>query len=195
MKNFMLNFHFDIEKWKYYMPMDVYVSSLGRFKDKDGNILTPTAKNNYLVFRGELVHRLVMTIFKPVPGCAGMTIDHLDHNTRNNKISNLEWVSLEENQAREEADRKANEQTMLERTKELLATYHAQNTSAITGCVKLNGEIVPTIVAKHILCGAKDLKTCKSKIESTFAKIAAGTENAAEITFGNNKVEIIRERN
>ena len=195
MKNFMLNFHLDIEKWKYYMPMDVYVSSLGRFKDKDGNILTPTAKNNYLVFRGELVHRLVMTIFKPVPGCAGMTIDHLDHNTRNNKISNLEWVSLEENQAREEADRKANEQTMLERTKELLATYHAQNTSAITECVKLNGEIVPTIVAKHILCGAKDLKTCKSKIESTFAKIAAGTENATEITFGNNKVEIIRERN
>ena len=193
-KIFMPNLHLDIEKWKYYIPMDVYVSSLGRFTDKDGNILTPTAKNNYLVFRGELVHRLVMTIFKPVPGCAGMTIDHLDHNTRNNRISNLEWVSLEENQAREEADRKANEQTMLERTKELLAAYHAK-TSTITGCVKLNGEIVPTTVAKHILCGAKDLKTCKPKIESTFAKIAAGTENAVEITFGNNKIEIIREGN
>lgn len=195
MRNFIPSIHFDIERWKYYIPMDVYISSSGRFKDKEGNILSPTAKNNYLVFRGELVHRLVMTLFKPIPGCAGMTIDHLDHNTRNNKISNLEWVSLEENQAREAADRKANEQTMLERTKELLATYNEKNTSAITGCVKLNGEIVPTIVAKHILCGAKDLKTCKPKIESTFAKIMAGTENATEIAFGNNRVEIIREGN
>ena len=71
LKNLTPEFHFNIEKWKYYMPMDVYVSSFGRFKDKYGNILSPTAKNNYIVFRGELVHRLVMTIFKPVPGCAG----------------------------------------------------------------------------------------------------------------------------
>ena len=193
MKNLLPSFHFNIERWKYYMPMDVYVSSFGRFKDKDGNILPPTAKNNYIVFRGEPVHRLVMTLFKPVPGCAGMTVDHLDHNTRNNNISNLEWVSLEENQAREIADRKANEQTMLERTNELLAAYRSQNTTSLTECVKLNGEVVPTIVAKHILCGAKDLKTCHPKIESTFAKIMAGTEKATEIVFGNNKIEIIRE--
>lgn len=194
-KDFLPSLHLNIERWKYYMPMDVYVSSFGRFKDKEGNILSPTAKNNYIVFRGEPVHRLVMTLFKPTPGCAGMTVDHLDHNTRNNNISNLEWVSLEENQAREAADRKANEQTMLERTNELLAAYRSQNTTSLTGCVKLNGEIVPTIVAKHILCGAKDLKTCHPKIESTFAKIMAGTEKATEIVFGNNKIEIIREEN
>ena len=193
LKNLVPEFHFNIEKWKYYMPMDVYVSSFGRFKDKDGNILPPTAKNNYIVFRGEPVHRLVMMIFKPVPGCAGMTVDHLDHNTRNNRIDNLEWVSVEENQARARKDAEVNEKTMLERTQELLATYNEQSKATITGCVKLNGEIVPTIVAKHILCGAKDLKTCHAKIESAFAKIVAGTEKATEIVFGNNKIEIIKE--
>ena len=193
LKNLMPQFHFNIERWKYYMPMDVYVSSFGRFKDKNGNILPPTAKNNYIVFRGEPVHRLVMTIFKPIPGCAGMTVDHLDHNTRNNRVDNLEWVSLEENQARAKKDAEANEKTMLERTQELLATYNEQTKTTITGCVKLNGEIVPTIVAKHILCGSKDLKACNSKIESAFAKIVAGTEKATEIVFGNNKIEIIKE--
>ena len=186
LKNLVPEFHFNIEKWKYYMPMDVYVSSFGRFKDKDGNILPPTAKNNYIVFRGEPVHRLVMMIFKPVPGCAGMTVDHLDHNTRNNRIDNLEWVSVEENQARAKKDAEANEKTMLERTQELLAVYNEQSKATVTGCVKLNGEIVPTVVAKHILCGSKDLKTCH-------AKIVAGTEKATEIVFGNNKIEIIKE--
>ena len=193
LKNLVPEFHFNIERWKYYMPMDVYVSSFGRFKDKDGNILSTTAKNNYIVFRGELVHRLVMTNFKPIPGCAGMTVDHLDHNTRNNRIDNLEWVSVEENQARAKKDAEANEKTMLKRTQELLAMYNEQCKTPVTGCVKLNGEIVPTIIAKNILCESKDLKTCRTKIESTFAKIIAGTEKATEITFGNNKIEIIKE--
>ena len=35
LKNLVPEFHFNIEKWKYYMPMDVYVSSFGRFKDKE----------------------------------------------------------------------------------------------------------------------------------------------------------------
>ena len=33
-----------------------------------------------------------------------MTVDHLDHNKRNNCISNLEWVTREENQERAQAD-------------------------------------------------------------------------------------------
>ena len=145
LKNLVPEFHFNIERWKYYMPMDVYVSSFGRFKDKDGNILSTTAKNNYIVFRGELVHRLVMTIFKPIPGCAGMTVDHLDHNTRNNRIDNLEWVSIEENQARAKKDAEANEKTMLKRTQELLAMYNEQCKTPVTGCVKVNLYILSSV--------------------------------------------------
>lgn len=190
-KQILPKFHFEVEHWKYYMPMDVYISSFGRFKDKEGNILTPTAKNNYVVFRGELVHRLVLTLFSPIPGCAGMTVDHLDHNTRNNKVSNLEWVSLEENQARNAADREANEKTMLQRTEETLASYKAQ--CASRGCIKLNGEIIPIDIACNILCNSKDLRACKTKIEKTFIEIKEGKTNATEIVIGNYKIELIKE--
>jgi len=193
LKNLVPELHFNIEKWKYYMPMDVYVSSFGRFKDKDGNILPPTAKNNYIVFRGEPVHRLVMMIFKPVPGCAGMTIDHLDHNTRNNRVDNLEWVSVEENQARAKKDAEENEKTMLERNEQLIAAFRASLTTGSL-CVKLNGAIVPIETARTIMENTKDLKGSKSKIEQIFSKIINGQTNGImAYELGNNRIEIIKE--
>lgn len=193
LKNLVPELHFNIEKWKYYMPMDVYVSSFGRFKDKDGNILSPTAKNNYIVFRGEPVHRLVMTIFKPVPGCAGMTVDHLDHNTRNNRVDNLEWVSVEENQARAKKDAEENEKTMLERNEQMIAAFRASLTTGSL-CVKLNGAIVPIETARTIMENTKDLKGSKSKIEQIFSKIINGQTNGTmAYELGNNRIEIIKE--
>lgn len=192
-KIFMPEFHFNIEKWKYYMPMDVYVSSFGRFKDKSGNILPPTAKNNYVVFRGEPVHRLVMMLFKPIPGCAGMTVDHLDHNTRNNRIDNLEWVSVEENQARAKKDAEANEKTMLEKNEQMIAAFKASLTTGSL-CVKLNGAVVPIDIAKTIMENTKDLKGSKSKIEQIFSKIINGQTNGImAYELGNNRIEIIKE--
>lgn len=193
LKNLVPELHFNIEKWKYYMPMDVYVSSFGRFKDKDGNILSPTAKNNYIVFRGEPVHRLVMTIFKPVPGCAGMTVDHLDHNTRNNRVDNLEWVSVEENQARAKKDAEENEKTMLERNEQMIAAFRASLTTGSL-CVKLNGAVVPIETARTIMENTKDLKGSKSKIEQIFSKIINGQTNGImAYELGNNRIEIIKE--
>lgn len=189
----MPEFHFNIEKWKYYMPMDVYVSSFGRFKDKSGNILPPTAKNNYVVFRGEPVHRLVMMLFKPIPGCAGMTVDHLDHNTRNNRIDNLEWVSVEENQARAKKDAEANEKTMLEKNEQMIAAFKASLTTGSL-CVKLNGAIVPIDIAKTIMENTKDLKGSKTKIEQIFSKIISGQTNGImAYELGNNRIEIIKD--
>ena len=193
LKNLVPELHFNIEKWKYYMPMDVYVSSFGRFKDKDGNILSPTAKNNYIVFRGEPVHRLVMTIFRPVPGCAGMTVDHLDHNTRNNRVDNLEWVSVEENQARAKKDAEENEKTMLEKNEQMIAAFRASLTTGSL-CVKLNGAIVPIETARTIMENTKDLKGSKSKIEQIFSKIINGQTNGImAYELGNNRIEIIKE--
>ena len=45
-------------------------------------------------------HRLVMLTFKPIPNAEDLTIDHLNHNKRDNSLNNLEWVTLKENQAR-----------------------------------------------------------------------------------------------
>lgn len=190
-KIFYPELHFNIERWKYYMPMDVYISSFGRFKDKDGNILSCTAKGNYLVFRGELVHRLVMAVFNPQPGYAGLTVDHLDHNTRNNRLDNLEWVTEEENKARAQKDQEENLRTMLEVQEEKLAKYQKAVYESV--CVKLNGAAVPMKVAYDILTHSKDLKNSKSRVIKIFDDIKAGATKADEITIGNFTIGIIKE--
>jgi hypothetical protein len=53
-------------------------------------------------YQGKSVHRIVMETFRPIEG--KMTVDHLDHNKRNNSLDNLEWVTREENQVRAEQD-------------------------------------------------------------------------------------------
>ena len=49
-------------------------------------------------------HRLVMLTWKPIPNAEDMTVDHLDHNKRNNKLDNLEWVDETENKTRAKED-------------------------------------------------------------------------------------------
>jgi hypothetical protein len=45
-----------------------------------------------------------MLTWKPTPEAEKLTVDHLDHNKRNNALSNLEWVTKEENERRADAD-------------------------------------------------------------------------------------------
>ena len=191
LKNLMPQFHFNIERWKYYMPMDVYISSFGRFKDKNGTILSPTAKDNYLVFRGESVHRLVMTVFKPQPGCAGLTIDHLDHNTRNNKVDNLEWVTKEENQARAKKDAEENGKTMLAVQQEEISKFKTMMKTTI--CVELNGTKVPIEVAHNIMLGSKELQQCKPKVDRLISDMKAG-KVSAEVTLSNYKIKVVQQK-
>lgn len=49
-------------------------------------------------------HRLVMLTWRPIPNAEDLTVDHLDHNKRNNLVTNLEWVSKSENLRRAEED-------------------------------------------------------------------------------------------
>jgi hypothetical protein len=45
-----------------------------------------------------------MLTWRPTANAENLTIDHLDHNKRNNALTNLEWVTREENVRRAEAD-------------------------------------------------------------------------------------------
>lgn len=94
------------EEWRH-IPgyLDAEASNLGKIKYK-GALKAFTLSRRYLIcslkevggaWRSSSVHRLVMLAFN---GPSQLTVDHLDGNTLNNKLSNLEYVSLNENLVR-----------------------------------------------------------------------------------------------
>ena len=94
------NIHFSIERWKFNKEYNIYVSTQGRFKDKDKNFIEPIPLNGYMRLRlgDEVVsaHRIVLKTFHPVAD-ETLTVDHIDHNKRNNALSNLRWLPHDEN--------------------------------------------------------------------------------------------------
>ena len=90
--------HITIERWKYNSDIDGYVSTEGRVRDKDGKILQVRAQNGYIRCGDNWVHRLVMTTFRPLGNYSNMSVDHINHNTRDNRLKNLRWLTIEENQ-------------------------------------------------------------------------------------------------
>lgn len=96
---------FSIERWKYNPTFELYVSNKGHIKNKSKADIAPKVTlGGYMVVyvygslnRYMLLHRVVMLTWKPTPEAENLTVDHLDHNKRNNALSNLEWVSREEN--------------------------------------------------------------------------------------------------
>ncbi len=190
-KSFLPKLHIEIERWRYLESMDVYISSYGRFKDRNGELLPVGAKNNYLIFRGESVHRLVLSTFKPVPGWEGLTVDHLNHNTRDNRISNLEWVTLTENMRRARKDEKDNTKTMLQKTEEKIKVAEEikiteEKTTTINNniFVILNGVKLPIDSAGQLMKSDKSLSV--DKINTIIKNIK---ENAKrDYAYGNWKI-------
>lgn len=102
-------FQFRIEKWKWNSDYRVYVSTLGNFKDEYKNLIpVKIDSNGYCVIKTNCgfkkAHRLVMLTWKPIPDAENLTIDHLNHNKRDNSVNNLEWVTEEENLTRAKND-------------------------------------------------------------------------------------------
>ena len=100
---------FNIERWKWSEEYQVYVSTEGRLRKKDGaDIRLKIDKHGYMIFYNkkgiEYVHRIVMKTWRPCENMNNLTVDHLDHNKRKNSLSNLEWVSAEENYRRANED-------------------------------------------------------------------------------------------
>ena len=98
----------NIERWKYNPTFELYVSNMGHVKNKSKADVAPKImQNGYVVVyvhgslnRYMLLHRVVMLTWRPTPEAEELTVDHLDHNKRNNALSNLEWVTQEENERR-----------------------------------------------------------------------------------------------
>lgn len=102
-------FIFKVEKWKWNKEFRLYVSNTGHFRDEhkqpkpikmgsNGYIYVKT-RNGY-----QTAHRLVMKTWKPTEDMENLTVDHLDHNKRNNAVDNLEWVTQAVNRDRARKD-------------------------------------------------------------------------------------------
>lgn len=115
----------NIERWKWNRKYRVFVSNRGRIKNIDGKVLkAKTTSTGYLAVRvatkkAMFIHRLVMETWHPISNSEEMTVDHLDHNKRNNDIRNLEWVTEKENRERATRDQLIEKEITLIKTKEL----------------------------------------------------------------------------
>lgn len=125
--NFILpSITINIERWKWNKKYRVFVSNRGRVKNIDGKLLkVKTTSTGYLAVRvaakkAMFVHRLVMETWHPISNPEEMTIDHLDHNKRNNDIRNLEWVAEKENHKRAADDLLVEKEIALIKTKETI---------------------------------------------------------------------------
>lgn len=102
-------FKMNVERWKFSKEYGVYVSTEGNFKDRRKRII-PIRINQkgYCSVRTEVgyvvAHRLVMMVWKPAPNMEQLTVDHLNHNKRDNSLDNLEWVTRAENVRRAKED-------------------------------------------------------------------------------------------
>lgn len=108
-KFIMPRFIFKVEKWKWNKEYRIYVSNMGHFMDEHKKIIpVKINQGGYVCIKTPygviLGHRLVMKTWRPTSNMEQLTVDHLDHNKRNNSIDNLEWVTQKENIRRAQAD-------------------------------------------------------------------------------------------
>lgn len=98
-----------IERWRFNKEYGVYVSTEGRIRDKNKKFkkILMTRQGYCKINIGDktvLIHRLVLKTWKPVENSNNLTVDHINHNKRDNSLKNLEWVSKKENQRRAKED-------------------------------------------------------------------------------------------
>lgn len=170
---FLPELHLTIERWKYYQPLDCYISTEGRIKDKEGNIQSVCSKNNYLYYRGKAVHRMVMELYNPIAGWANLTVDHKNHNTRDNSLRNLAWCEAAENQAMAAKDYEENKPKEDE-PKKVAEEF-----------VYLNKVKLPIETARALMKTSPGLAA--NKIDSVIDKIKISPRS--EFSYGNWKIK------
>lgn len=71
------------------------------YSKKTHKIIYGSSTGSYMQIKinrdAKMIHRLVMLTFCPIDNPDEMTVNHLDKNTCNNRLDNLEWVTIGDN--------------------------------------------------------------------------------------------------
>lgn len=158
------------EEWKIYKETDyprygkrVYeVSNLGRVK-LNGEIVTfDYSSPLYFKKGGVMIHRIVAELFIPNPENKPC-VDHIDTDIHNNRVDNLRWVTIKENN-----NNPITKQHMSECSK---GFKHSEETkrkiSAASKARKMPAEVVKRIVETRKANGYKPSDETKKKISDT----------------------------
>lgn len=170
MKIILPRFLFKIERWKWNSDYRVYVSNLGHIKNEHKQDLPVYIDDNgycrvhTACCRYKTVHRLVMLTWRPIPNAEELTVDHLNHNKRDNSLENLEWVTKEENLRRAtedliKKDKKKNStkespQDIIEKEKQRAITKAIENFDIYNAPIKDNTNCVLGLPQKYSSCMA-----------------------------------------
>lgn len=97
----------NVERWKWNEAHEMWVSTEGRLKDRDKELVEPMINDKgYLVFFSEKtqkflnIHRLVLETWRPREDMRELTVEHKDQNKRNPALRNLMWLTENENSRR-----------------------------------------------------------------------------------------------
>ena len=170
MKIILPRFLFKIERWKWNSDYRVYVSNLGHIKNEHKQDLPVYIDDNgycrvhTACCRYKTVHRLVMLTWRPIPNAEELTVDHLNHNKRDNSLENLEWVTEEEKLRRAaedliKKDKKKNStkkspQDIIEKEKQRAITKAIENFDIYNTPIKDNTNCVLGLPQKYSSCMA-----------------------------------------
>ena len=199
MKKIFPSIKIDIERWKFNSQYNLYISTHGRFKDINKNIIKPLTGNKthgYLVLQVspdqyESCHRLVMKTWKPVKDDSNLSVDHLDHNTRNNRLDNLEWVTISENLKRAQADHIRDNDYLLDNEKILLDNLYQERKQQLLN----NGQLKNINLNNPLIkCGNYLFKTYEEAIEFLIYKKKV-TKNSNKKKIKNGIVNSIISKN
>ena len=171
MFNFILpRFIFRVERWKWNKEYRIYVSNMGHFMDEHKKIIpVKINQNGYVLIKTsygyEVAHRLVMKTWRPTAAMDKLTVDHLDHNKRNNSVENLEWVTRAENMKRARADyvdENAKKKKEKKKANTIKTTSEAVATSDIMSIILLNPSRVFTIEDFYPVVNGYAFDDCKT---------------------------------
>lgn len=183
--------HIELERWRWNKEYGFWVSNLGNFKDALKRNITSKVDGGYLRLinwetnKSIYAHRLVMLTWRPIPHADEMTVDHLNHNKRDNRLRNLEWVPAYENQIRAQADEIVKTKKMEEEIQAELCAKKMEDFWFLVNGKRFENAIEATPYVKNTMPYLDSLGMTEEKIKKVFKTLVNAYNNRVPIYIEN----------